>query len=422
MSEQLGWLSDSFTSFKASQNGESGERSKAYQRFIDLGLPTKKDEAWKYTDLSFLERLTYGLPKTAPDSLTEKDIEQFFVDGISQNRLVFLDGVFQAQCSTLPEGLSLSGARKDSQSKVDEVLGSCASYQESATVALNSAFYSDGIFLALDGSSNEPIHVLYVASKGGAKHASFPRNVISLSDNAEATLVESYVSLGSKEYYTGVVSEIKIGKNARLEHYKIQLEGENATHVSSVHVKQSDDSRYFSYVFQFGGKLVRHEVYPELDGEGIDSDLKSLSALSGEQHVDSYVVMDHLKPNSESHELFRGVYDGKSRGVFSGTIIVRPDAQKTNAFQANNSLLLSPNASADSRPQLKIWADDVKCSHGATVGELDKDAMFYLKSRGLPQDKALRILIQAFAGEVLSTVGIDSLRLYLENCFLEKLG
>jgi Fe-S cluster assembly protein SufD len=228
-------------------------------------------------------------------------------------------------------------------------------------------------------------------------------------------LIESFVGLTESSYFTCGVSEILIDDNAHVQHYKIGVEGANAYHVSSTHVRQNRDSRYDLKLFSLGGSLVRNEVYPMLCDEGIESYLSGLTVVGGEQHVDNFTVVEHAKPHSSSNQVFKGIYGGNSRGVFTGTIVVAEQAQKTNAFQSSANLLLSETAQVDTRPQLKIWADDVKCSHGATIGQLDDEALFYLRSRGINSVEAKSMLIRAFANEVLESVGIEQIRDYVSN-------
>ncbi|MCC6953059.1 MAG: Fe-S cluster assembly protein SufD, partial [Deltaproteobacteria bacterium] len=266
-----------------------------------------------------------------------------------------------------------------------------------------------------------PIHFLY-CSTGTADHASYPRLLLLCGESCSCNVVETFVALSDARYLSAPVTEVVVGANARVTHTKVQAESTSAFHIGSLWVDQARSSNFTSNVFHFGGALVRSEINPVMNGEGSECYLNGLTAVGASQHIDNHTVIDHAKPNAFSREIYKGIYDGSARGVFSGTIIVREDAQKTNAIQQNHSILVSENASVDSKPQLKIWADDVKCTHGATVGQLDEHALFYLRSRGIGKETARNMLLHAFASEVIQHVPQESLRESLEGRLLSNLG
>ena len=270
-------------------------------------------------------------------------------------------------------------------------------------------------------SLDKPIQLLYLSTRSQNECTQQVRNLVIAGENSCAALVEVCAGLCDATYFSNAVSEFAISEGANFSHTKIQLESENAYHVASSYIEQGKSSVFSTAVFSFGGKLVRNEIWPTLSGEGISSTFNGLSVLDNEQHVDNFTVVDHAMPHCESNELFKGVFGDKSKGAFSGTIIVRQDAQKTNAIQSNNSILLSTEASCDSRPQLKIYADDVRCTHGATVGQLDEQALFYLRSRGIGEKQAKGILVRAFCGDVLAQLGNEELENYIGSILEKKL-
>jgi Fe-S cluster assembly protein SufD len=261
---------------------------------------------------------------------------------------------------------------------------------------------------------HEPVHLLFIAS-AAAPSVAQPRNLIVAGEDSRVTLIESYVTLNEGEYFTNAVTEIVAGKNAVVEHYKLERESEQAYHVAGIHVRQERDSRYTSHNVAAGGRLVRNDIRVALDGEGAECTLNGLTLARGRQHVDNHTRIDHFKPRGTSHEWYKGVFDGNSRGVFSGLVRVHPDAQKTDAQLTNNNLLLSDGAEADSRPQLEIYADDVKCAHGSTVGQLDPDALFYLRSRAVDEALARNMLIYGFASDILTRMNLAPVRAQLED-------
>lgn len=407
-------------------------RDRAERRFLDLGLPSSKHEDWKYTSLRDLGRESFRIAERA--EAFDLDRITPFVRALGDAHvLLFVDGHFRAeeseQLSTLPldrgvtfERLAVSAPATvefDSQ-RARETL---TQFHNQPFLALNTAYSTDGarITIAENVKADAPILLLFVTSSGAAQLAQHPRVAITAGEGSQATIIEYFLGFGDEKSLTNCVSDIRVDENASLELLKLQDESNSTFHISTHLLDQRRASRFVMNLFNFGSALARNEIYPVLNGEGIDSKLNGLTVVNGTQHIDNFTVIDHALPHSESTEIFKGIYGQKSRGVFCGTIIVRKDAQKTNAIQSNNSLLLSTEAHVDTKPQLKIWADDVRCTHGATVGQLDEQALFYLQSRGISKREARDLLIRAFAKDVLQSVSLDSLREVLEARIDQKL-
>jgi Fe-S cluster assembly protein SufD len=341
--------------------------------------------------------------------------------------VVFVNGRYSPELSAtteLPRGvrvLDLQRAWRDAP-ELAEQLGQITTYDDRAFTALNTAFMHDGAVVSIEREIevDTPIHLLFVTDAVAAKSVMHPRNLIAVGRHAKATVVESYVSLSDAVYFTNAVTEVAIGEGATLRHYKMQREGMRAYHVGTIDAHQARDSHYFSFSLAIGGSLTRTNVYTTLDGEGCGSTLNGLYMLDGEQHCDHQTMIVHAQPNCYSRELYKGVLDGQSHGVFNGKVYVDPIAQKTDGKQTNNTLLLSDKAHIDTKPQLEIFADDVKCTHGATVGRLDEQALFYMKSRGVSRELARRLLTYAFAADVLETLEQQSVREELERMTLRR--
>ncbi len=432
------WVQENFeqvaSTLPAQGNGVGTLRKNAFERFKELGFPSTKLEEWKYTNVAKIAGTEFRIPREQ-GKVQRSEIEPFMDAMPGAACAVLIDGSWSDDFSELSQiGESakvyslrhvLDGGLSDKtlEEKFKSTLGSIADAKQQSFAALNTAFLDDGVLVYLPKNCElqAALHILFVATNSDVPQALHPRVLIIAEQGAQATVVESYIGLSDKAYFTTAVTEALVEENANVDHYRLQFEGSEAFHVSSVDVVQKRSSSFATNSFSFGGNLVRNEVNPTLLGEGIHTTMNGLSVLTDQQHVDNHTVIDHAKPHCESYEWYKGIYAHKSRGVFSGTIIVREDAQKTNAFQSNQNLLLSDEASIDTKPQLKIWADDVKCSHGATIGQLDDDAMFYLRSRGLNKKAALELLIQAFAGDITTQVKPDSLRDFLGEKLLAKL-
>jgi Fe-S cluster assembly protein SufD len=403
-------------------------RRAAIEQFAALGFPTTKNEDWHFTSVAPIAEREFTFVAARTGDVTHSDLEPFGFGGDDWHTAVFVNGRYAPELSSLSRldpgvrVLSLADAWTQAPELIG-VIGTIVSDAEKHTfTSLNTAFMPDGAVLHVpkDVVVRRPIHLLFVTDAHAAKTVMHPRNLIVVDRNARATVIESYVALGDAAYFTNAVTEVSVGNGATLEHYKIQREGRRAFHVGTIETTQARNSHYVSFSFATGGSLTRTNIYTRLDGEGCGSTLNGLYMLDSEQHCDHQTKIEHVEPNCFSREVYKGVLDGRSHGVFNGKVYVHPAAQKTDGKQTNNTLLLSPQAQVDTKPQLEIFADDVKCTHGATVGKLDDMAWFYMKSRGLEAETARRLLIYAFAADVLETIEQVEVREALERITLER--
>lgn len=396
-------------------------RRDSLARFEELGFPSSRLEEWKNTSVAPIASTAFRPGTATHPSAT--DLPEPARLALNGPRLFFSNGHLVPQlCSTagLPEGVwlgSLARAWREIPERVQPHLlerppGRCASFR-----ALNGAFVQDGALLWIPEGAQlmPPIQLLYGSTGASGPTASQPRTVIEASPGSHAKVVEIYFGLDERLYLTNAVTDVRVGDGASLEHYRVQLESPLAYHVSSWTSRQTRDSRYISHNVNLGGRLVRQDVEAVMDGLGAYCRLNGLYFTRGEQHLDNHTTIDHAQPHGDSREVYKGILDGRSRAVFNGRIIVRPGAQKTDAKQSNPNLVLSSGALAHTRPQLEIYANDVKCTHGATIGRLDEEALFYLRARGLDQDQARRLLIQAFADEMLELIDLEPLQAYLKQ-------
>ncbi len=432
--KNIEWYLSHFEAFERGLNGESRQpihvmRKEAIARFAQLGFPTAKNEEWRFTNVAPIAKIQFK-PTTlgSASGVTRETIEKFTFGGMKCSRLVFVNGHFAEGLSLLtilPKGVvvvSLAKAIKSEGDLLYKHLGKYVKGDENGFTALNSGFMQDGAFVSIpDGIIvEEPIHLLFV-STGNEPSISTPRNLFIAGKNSQVSIIESYVSLTDVPYLTNAVTEIVAGEGSIIEHDKFQDESINAFHIGTTHFQQYAGSNVVSNSIALGGSIVRNNVTSVLGAEGIECTLNGLSLVTGTQLVDNHTAIDHAMPNCVSHELYKSVLDGKSRGVFNGKIFVRKDAQKTDAKQTNKTLLLSDEATMDTKPQLEIFADDVKCTHGATVGQLDDEQVFYLRSRGLSLEAARDILTVAFASDVVSRVHVAALREQLDVIIQKRL-
>src|SRR3954462_5440197 len=394
-------------------------RNRGAAKFAALGVPTVRDEEWRFTNVTALNSIDFAL--AGPISGAADRLNGFaYTD--APIRLVIVNGRFDTTLSrtkTLPAGTvagSLAVALKDHADVVQRYFGQLADFTSRSFVALNTAFVQDGAFIHIpEGATVEtPIHVIYVSGADGSTVMAHPRTLIVAGANSQSKVIESYIGAKGETYFTNAVSEIFVGENAGVDHYKVQEESLDAFHIASLHMHTSRHSRFSSHSFTLGGKVVRNDVNAILDGEGGDRSRNGLFPAARAPLGKTPTVIDQAKPLCGSHEVYKGILGGSSRAVFNGKIIVRQDAQKTDAKQTNRALLLTNGATINTKPQLEIFADDVKCTHGAAIGQLDEDAIFYLRARGLPYAEARDMLIHAFAGQVLDGVRIEPLRDALE--------
>ena len=405
-------------------------RRPAMDRFAATGFPTSRDEEWRFTPVAPIAqtpwRSAFGSVAVSP-----KQLDPFVFGHPEWTTLVFINGVFSEALSSvgiLAPGLrvgNLSEAVNADGAVIEAHLGRHASTVSSPFTALSTAFIREGGFVHVPANTDvtRPVHLVFVTTDEAATSVTHPRNLIVVEAGARASVIESYVTLTpAGTYWTNAVTEVVVGANSWLEHTRIQRESERAYHIGSTHVDQYRDSHYRSFSMAMGGALARHNLHVRLNGENVEALMYGLYLTRGEQLVDNHTAIYHDQPNCRSWEVYKGVLDGRSRAVFNGKVFVKPEAQKTDAKQTNRNLLLSDTAKVNTKPQLEIFADDVKCTHGATVGRLDDVALFYARSRGVPAAEAQRLLTYAFAAEVIEEVALEPVRKELERLVRERLG
>ena len=402
-------------------------RAAAIARFSGMGFPNTKMEDWRFTNVDAIASrpftLTHGgaLPSAA-------DVHAHELCEAHRHLLVFVNGVYApslSQVAGLPDGVrvgSLADALRDPAEKVDAHIAKHA-WMANPFTALNTAFLHDGgyVRVAANVIVDEPIQILYLAAPGADRSVAHPRTLVVADRLSRASVVETYAGIGDATYWTNAVTEIVVGDGARVDCYRVQREGPNAFHVAATHTHQGRDATVHLHPVVLGGAMTRHDIGVVMNGENGLSVLNGLYVLGQRQHVDHHTTIDHAKPHCESHEYFNGILDDHSRGVFNGRIIVRPGAQRTDSKQTNNNLLLSEEARADSQPQLEIYADDVKCTHGATLGPIDEKAMFYLTSRGIPKAEARSLLTYGFGAEIIERMEIAPLQATLDRLIRRRL-
>lgn len=404
-------------------------RRSAMERFTRLGFPTTHDEEWRFTSVAALGKIPFQSLGAQPAQLQASTLSLFKIRNWIGHLMVFVNGHFSRELSSirkLPNGVQLVSLATALQSDPETLVSHLAryvSYDEHAFAALNTAFIEDGafIFIPKDVVVELPIHLLFISTNVGNPTVSHPRNLIVTGANSQTSIVESYAGLGEEVYLTNAVTEVVLNDNAIVDHYRLQRESLRAFHFSTLQVQQGRSSSFSTHSITLGGSLARNDVNTVLNGEGAEAILDGLYVVSGQQHVDNHTRIDHAKPHCSSRELYKGILDQRARGVFNGRIIVRPDAQKTDSKQTNKNLLLSDEALANTNPQLEIYADDVKCTHGATIGQLSADALFYLRARGIGLETARNLLTYAFANEITNRIKIEPLREELEKLLFSRL-
>jgi Fe-S cluster assembly protein SufD len=403
-------------------------RRRAINRFAEQGFPTTRDEDWRYTNLATLAATPFKPAGPTPDAAVPAEmLERLALAGAEWPRLVFVDGRHSPKLSTaglLPGGGwagSLAEAMITDREMVERHLGRHVRWDGNVFAALSMAFVQDGAFVYLPSEARtETLELLFLATTPGV--VAQPRTLIVAGPNSWLAVVERYVGLTGEAYFTNAVTEVVAGTGAAVDHYVLQEQGPDAFHVATLHAALERDSAFDTSGFTFGSRLARSTLTLEFAGGGARAAVNGLYVVGGRQHVDHHVTVDHAVPRCASRQLFKGVLDGTSRAVFNGRIIVRPDAQKTDATQTNKHLLLSDGVEVDSKPQLEIFADDVKCTHGAAEGQLAPEAMFYLRSRGLGEETARGLLTYGFAREVLERVAVEPLQAYLDHLLMARLG
>ncbi|UCG86286.1 MAG: Fe-S cluster assembly protein SufD [Gemmatimonadota bacterium] len=421
------YVSD-FEAFSA--NGESGVpqwlqalRNEAIERFSSVGFPTTRDERWRFTSVARVAETKFALANGERPSIPTAEVRQHVLECGSEQVLVFINGRYSEELSStggVPEGVIACGLRQVTGSGLETVehhLGKYARMTDNPFTALSTAFMADGAFLYVPSDTilGDPIQLLFLTASGGRPVVTHPRNLICLERGAAASVIESHVGLVDDMYWTNCVTEAVVRDNARLHLYRVQRESEQANHTATTQSYQSRDSNVALTTVELGSALSRHDINAVLDGEGAECSLYGLTQIQGSQHVDHHTTIEHAQPHCSSWEFFNGIYDEKARGVFTGRIVVHPGAQRTDSKQTNNNLLLSEGARADSQPQLEIYADDVKCTHGATLGPIDDKALFYLQTRGIDAEVARNLLTYGFGVEILNKIAVAELRERLDQ-------
>jgi Fe-S cluster assembly protein SufD len=426
------WYAEGFKKLEANLNGESKlpihqVRKDALEKFLESKFPTRKDEEWKYTNLSPLlsQKFDDVFGKSFP--VVKADFEKYLFNSEKFYTIVFINGVHDPLYSQeLDEAgiilCNLKTAIKKYPEEVNLYIGKFAKIEDSIFTALSTAYLNDGVFLKVKSGKalDKPVQVLYLNFAGNNLIIQ-PRNLFIIGKNAQAKVVESYYSANDTVYFTNAVTESFVNKNGILEHIKIQEESSSAFHISTTEIDLEKESVYSSYNINFGGKLVRNDLNARFNDEHGHCTLNGLYITDGSQLIDNHTLIDHAVANCQSHEMYKGVLDGSSRAVFNGKVLVRRDAQKTNAFQENKNVILSEDALVDTKPQLEIFADDVKCSHGATIGKLSEDSLFYLRARGIGEELAKTMIINAFANDAVRTISIEDVRDRIEQRVEAKL-
>jgi len=397
-------------------------RREGFDYFQRMGWPVdeKRDEAWKYTDVRAVARTEFRNPDAPRASLSEGDVSALLPFDEGMSRLVFVDEYYSPEASRIVDAdsasiMRLAEAVREVESLVHGHLGRYSEPGHDASVGLNTAFFRDGVFIRADNALSAPVHVVYITSDHADPVVTYPRTLVVAGKQAEVTLIETFLSLGERKHFTDPVTEVALGEGAKVTHHRVLLENTESYMIGHVRPCLGLDSTYKSVIYEAGSGLMRLDLEVLIEGEGAFADLKGLYVTTGKQHLDNLVSIDHAQPHGKSRLYFKGILDDKSRAVFGGTVYVRPGADKTDAYQEDKNMLLSDQAEADSKPSLEIYADDVKCGHGATAGAVADEAIFYLRSRGIDEQTASRLLIKGFASQVLDEVEIEPLRVFLEE-------
>ncbi|WP_370477649.1 Fe-S cluster assembly protein SufD [Tamlana flava] len=403
-------------------------RSDAIKIFEEQGFPTKKEEAWKYTSLNKILKEDYSVFPKHETGLEYRDIKKYFIHDIDTYKIVFIDGKYSSHLSqTTHEGMDIclmsAAFSKPKYRLVIENYFNKVATKDSLS-SLNTAFSSEGAYIHIPKNKlvQKPIQIVHFSTGNESATMLQPRNLIVVDENSHVQIIERHQSLTDNAVLTNGVTEIFANKRAIVDYYKIQNDNDNASLIDNTFINQKQESIASVHTFSFGGKLTRNNLNFFQNGERIDSTLKGVTIIGNKQHVDHNTLVHHIEPNCESHQDYKGIFDENSTGVFNGKVIVEKEAQKTNAFQANNNILISDKATINTKPQLEIFADDVKCSHGCTIGQLDESALFYMRSRGIPEKEAKGLLMYAFSNNVLSSVKIPEIKQRITKIIANKLG
>lgn len=411
-------------------NGLGIIRQTAFNTFNKMGIPTTRHEEWKYTRISGLFNKEYQFPLIQQAaSLSPKDLEAVRLPGHDQaSELFFINGLFSISLSVVrSEALVVLPLEEAGQNEYRDIVSKhfshSSNYLKDGIHAFNTAFMQDAVFIHIkkEQIAEHPIYIYNITDARSGNILSQPRSLVHISENAQVQLVETYSTIGSDESFTNQVMELIVEKDALLEYYKIQNDASHTNQVSTTHIRQIGKSYIHTVTISLNGGIVRNNLNVVLDAEHCEAHLYGLYFQRGQSHVDNHTVVDNVKPNCFSNELYKGIIDDNATGVFNGKIFVQPQAQKTNAYQSNKNILLSDAASVNTKPQLEIFADDVKCSHGCTVGRLNEEGMFYLKSRGINEKIARSLLLHAFAVDILEQIKPEPIRVFVDKLISERL-
>ena len=421
-----------FKTAEGRMNGEAKSavhlvRQQALERFDKLGFPTIRHEEWKYSNVKNLVNQAFEF--NAVTNFSAKDLEEMSIPNLEGNILYFINGVYDTELSTIvsPDSelqiLTFAEAAKTQSELVEQYFNKYSDYQDNAFTALNTAFAQNGVFVHVPDNKvvAQPVILRFISDARTLNVASQPRNLIVVGKRSEVQIAEAYRSFGDNASFTNAVTEFIVGEESNVHYYKIQNESDKSYHIGTTSVLQAGKSVFTANTVTANGGFVRNNLNIKIDGEYAEANMFGLYIPNGKQHIDNHTAVDHAKPNSNSNELYKGILKGKSTGVFNGKIFVRQDAQKTNAFQSCKNVLLSEDASMNTKPQLEIWADDVKCSHGTTTGQLNDDALFYMQARGISKDSARALLTLAFAQDVIDKFEIVAIKEYLQALIEEKI-
>ncbi len=404
-------------------------RTSAIKNFETKGFPTRKEEAWKYTSLNSVLKNDFSVFPKQENAIEFNDVKKYFLHEIDTYKVVFIDGVFSSfHSATTHEGIDvslMSSALTNPMYKeiIDRYFNKIASRDESLT-SLNTAFANEGAYINIPKNkvADRPIEIMYFSTGSESALLVQPRNLVIVNENAHVQIIERHQSLNENPVLTNSVTEIFAADSAIVDYYKIQNDNQEASLIDNTYITQKGKSNVSVHTFSFGGNITRNNLNFHNDGERIDRTLKGITIIGDKQHVDHHTLVHHATPNCESHQNYKGIYGDRATGVFNGKIYVEREAQKTDAFQQNNNILIGDKSTINAKPQLEIFADDVKCSHGCTVGQLDEGAMFYMQSRGIPQKEAKALLMYAFSNDVIESIKIPELKSRITKIIATKLG
>ena len=426
------YFKERFDRLQSGINGSNlaGISQKAFSAFNKLGIPASRHEEWKYTRIASLFNKDFEFPVEQTSSISKEELNAFRLPGHElANELIFINGIFSSSLSSIRSEKQLmimsleKAANNEYKDIVAKHLGHSGLYLRDGINALNTAFVQGGVFIFIKENQivDHPVYIYNITDSRVGNTFSQPRSLAYISENSQVQFVQAFVTIGSADGFTNEVMEIVVEKAARLEYYKIQNESIQSSSVSTTHIRQVGKSYTHTVTISLDGGMVRNNLNMVLDAEFCESHLYGLYFQQGQSHIDNHTIVDNVKPNCFSNQLYKGIMDGSSTGVFNGKIFVQRDAQKTNAYQSNKNILLSDLASVNTKPQLEIFADDVKCSHGCTIGHLDDEGLFYLQSRGITEKNAKSLLLHAFADDILEKINIPVIRDYIDNLISQRL-